>query len=221
MKDISNAQYFYRGKVNWKVCIMLMFSISLLWAIILFIPRSGNIEKNKYFYLLLYIGAVLNLLILYICSLRQWSKTWIKDGIIHSDIAFGLLPLSKKMSLNEVKEVCFVYNGSISRKKTDSPNSIEINKMKEKIAEKIDVSFITRKLLSATSVEDERYYLPVYCGCLYLKGDANAMISVRLNVVLNRANFQEVKKFLSFLPENAVYKWRFGKINVHTIGTNY
>lgn len=221
MKDISNAQYFYRGKVNWKACLILIFSISLLWAIILFIPRPGNTEKNKYFYLLLCIGAGLDLLILYICSLRQWSKTWIKDDVIHSDIAFGLFPLSKKMSLNEVKEVCFVYNGSISRKKTAFPNSIEINQIKEKIAEKIDAGFITRKLLSATSVEDERYYLPVHCGCLYLKGDADAVISVRLNVVLNRANFQEVKKFLSFLPEKALYKWRFGKINVHTIGTSY
>jgi len=221
MKDILNAQYLCRGKVNWKAGFIIIIFVSLIWALILFIPRPGNPEKDKYFYILLGIGIGLDLLILYVCSLRQWSKTWIKNGVIYSDIAFGLIPLSKKMPLDEVKEVCFVYNGVITRKKTDNPDSTQIKEMKDKIGKKIDASFLAQKPLSSTSIDDEIYNLPVYCGPLYLISNSSPVMQVRLDVVHNKANFKEVKEFLAFLPENVLYTWRFGQVGVHTIGSSY
>jgi len=123
--------------------------------------------------------------------------------------------------MNEVREVCFVYNGVITRKKTGNPGSAQISEMKDKIGEKLDAEFAAGKLLPSILLDDGKYRLPVNCGMLYLKSKAGAEMSVRLDVVLNRAKIQEVKKFLKFLPENTVYTWRFGQIGVHTIGSSY
>jgi len=221
MKKIANTQYFCRGKVNWKATYILMIGISLLWAVILFIPRSGSNEKNVYFYLLLACGLGLDLLIFYSASLRQWSKTWIKDGFVFSDLAFGLFPLSKKMMLSEVKEVCYLYTGVISRKKTDYPNSAKIRELKKQMEDKIAVGFASGNPEGTLLFENDKYRLPVHCGNLLLKGDNGVTLTVALDVVLNIASFKEIKKFVYFLPKNTTRTWRLKKITVHTSGSSY
>jgi len=189
----------------------------MLWAIVLFIPRPGDNQKDKYFYLLLSLGLGLDLLILYSGMLRRWAKTWIVDRVVYSDFSSRLLvPISGTMVLDDVLEVSFVFNASLHRKKVDYPSSKAFKQMKAKLAEKIDLLVATRQIKSFVSLDDEKYSFPAYCGRLILKSSKNKFLPIDLNVTFFRANLKEVKKFLSYLPEETKYTWRYGRVSIPT-----
>ena len=222
MSTQTRPTYLCRSAVNWKGTFILMLLLSALWALVLFLPRQGGGEKDSAFFLLLLCGLGLDFLILYSGLLRSWTRTWIEDGVIFSRVKSRLaLPKSGKMRLDEVVEACFVYNGWIGRKKLDSPNSKQLREMKARMAEKIDEHFASRRLESPVSVSDERYDFSMFCGSLFLKDSKGAQLQIDAQVVLDRANFKEVKKFLSFLPADLAYAWRIGKVRVRSSGSGY
>jgi len=181
MDKPENARYLCRNRLDWKVVFILIFGISVLWAVVLFIPRRGNPEKNEYFYLLLFSGLGIDLLILYSSLLRRWAKTWIADGVVHSDFASRLLvPVSKRMELAGVMEVCFIFNASLHRKKLAYPNSRTFKQLKSRLAEKIDALVTSRQLTEYASLDDDKYSFPAYCGRLILKGGNHQTLPIDL-----------------------------------------
>ena len=222
MGKSGNVQYECRNEVSWKATLILVFAISSLWALVLFIPRPGHDERNKYFYLLLAIGLGIDLLILYASVLRRWAKTRIIEGVVHSDLSSRLLlPLSGEMPLRDVRELCFIFNASLQRKKLDYPNSKAFKRMKEELARLIDALVASRNLSSPVSLRDDKYDFPAYCGRLVLRNDNRGHLSVDLNLTLNRANLKEVRKFLSFLPKETRYTWRYGKVGIWSKGAMF
>jgi len=208
--------------VNWKAVSILIFAVSVLWALVLFIPRPGDPDKDGYFFLLLAVGLGIDLLILYSALLRRWAKTWIVEGVVHSDFSSRLLvPISGKMALADVREVCFIFNASLSRKKIDNPSSKAFKRMKERLAEKIDSLVASRRISENVSLDDDKYSFPAYCGRLILKGSGPESLPIDLNVTLFRANLKEVRKFLSLLPKETEYGWRFGKVSIRTKGSMF
>ena len=215
MDKPENARYLCRNQVAWKAVFILIFGVSALWALVLFIPRRGNPEKDQYFYLLLFLGLGIDLLILYLGLLRRWAKTWIADEVVHSDFASRMLvPISKRMELAEVREVCFIFNASLSRKKIAYPNSKAFKQLKSRLAEKIDALVTSRQFTEYASLDDDKYSFPAYCGRLILKGGDHQTLPVDLNVTFYRANLKEVRKFLTFLPAETRYTWRFGRVSI-------
>lgn len=222
----EKVQYLCRNKVSWKVTLIMIGAISLLWALVLFIPRTGARagadERNSYFYILLSLGLGIDLLILYSSLLRRWAKTWIVDGVVHSDFATRLLfPLSREMALRDVREVCLVYNASLKRKTTDYPNAKAFRQMREELAGRIDSLVGSGNISSAVSLEDGKYSFPAYCGRLILKDAEGRSLPVDLNLTLYRANLKEVGRFLSFLPPETRRGWRFGRVSIWTKGSMF
>jgi len=216
----ENVRFLCRNQVAWKAVFILIFGVSVLWALVLFIPRRGDPEKDQYFYLLLSLGLGIDLLILYSGLLRRWAKTWIADGVVYSDYASRMLvPSSKRMELAEVREVCFIFNASLHRKKLAYPNSKTFKQLKSRLAEKIDALVTSRQLTESASLDDDKYNFPAYCGRLILKGGEHQTLPIDLNVTFFRASQKEVRKFLTFLPTETRYTWRFGRVSIPSKGS--
>jgi len=215
MDKLGKTQFECRNQVNWNAVAIMMAAIAVLWVLVLFIPRPGDPEKNIYFYLLLSCGLGIEFLILYSGILRRWAKTWIVDGVVHSDFSSRMmLPISRSMALADVREICFIFNASLSRKTIAYPNSKAFKQLKSRLAEKIDALVTSRQFTEYASLDDDKYSFPAHCGRLILKGGDHQTLPIDLNVTLYRANLKEVRKFLTFLPADTRYSWRFGRVSI-------
>lgn len=93
--------------------------------------------------------------------------------------------------------------------------------MKEESARRLDSLAASREPRPTVSVEDGEYSFPSYCGRLILKNGKDGTLPVDLNATLFRANLKEVKRSLSFLPQEASCTWRFGKVSIRTKGSMF
>jgi len=208
--------------MNWKAVVIMISFITLLWGIILFVPREGGSANIASFWLLAGVGMGLDLFIVYVAMLRQWAKTWIQDGVIHSDMTLGsLVPLSRSMPLEELQSISFIYNGQVLRKGIANPHAKKIKEMKDQLAVKLDEVLVLGHLPKPVTLEDERYKLTLNCGVLLLRDRQERTMGVYLNMYMRQANLSQVGKFLDCLPEGLSYNWRFGKIGVHSFGSGF
>lgn len=214
MENNKNIDYLCVNKTSWKLIIIVITFITILFSLILFLPRSGNNEKNAAFYILLAFGLGIDLFLIYAGLLRKWAKVYIQDGIIYSKTAYqGFIPLSGQMPLNSVQEIFFIYNARLDRKKTAYPNSKKMKELKAQIAEKID-EIIQSRHIKNYNFSDDKYNFPASCGSLILKDNNNKKLRVNLQMIFYIADIQEVRKFLSFLPKDIKYTWRYGTVYI-------
>ncbi len=220
MKNISKPLYICRNKTHWKGMFLLILLISLLWCLVLFIPRSGSNEKDGYFWLMAAMGLGIVVLILYTSLLRHWSKTWIQDGTVYSDLATRFyLPYSQRMPLEEIKEICFIFNGEIFRNKVAYPNARMVTQLKAQLGEKIDKLFTQGPNIAPVNMENDKYRFPAVCGSLRLLDHKGKSMVVELKTLMKQSNLKEVKKFLTFMPAGVNYTWKYGKVGIHTYST--